>query len=239
MQTYKISDAGLKQLRRRILLKYYLFLVNLFIIYYYFKDDSRVYSLWENIIISALVFITSFLIVYFTIKKSMSPFKSYLLQINDNSVTLEQLNMPKKIIAISEIKEIHKQSNGHIVIYGADKTKVIGIPPQIENYEEIEKKLNQIIPIQLIIETNFYKKHQSLISKIILLVAIGIIYFSNNKILVGLSGIFVISSLIYAFFKVQLDKNVGRKLKLVSWWFIFVAIMFGLSALFKVYPNIF
>jgi hypothetical protein len=161
--------------------------------------------------------------LYRGVNRQKDLFDSFTLTLTNNLITREQLNTPTISIYFNEIKEIRKNRNGGFTVKGKNPTDTINIPPQMENYSELEKSLNKIIPITTKSSEPILQKYRSLLS----LLSIGLmlcVYTVTNKTLVAISGTLLVGLMTWSFYEVRKSKNIDSKTKQVSWWVLVVLV---------------
>ncbi len=162
--------------------------------------------------------------IWNSLKKQQKLLESYLLTIDGNVITREQLNTEEITIYFHEVKEIIRGNQGALAIKGFDKTEIIYVPTHIERYGELEALLSQIKPITAPSAT------ASLLQKVspfLSLVGIGLmltVYLASNKILVTIAGTLFLGLLGYSFYEVRRNKNIDKKTKNRIWFALVVAL---------------
>lgn len=160
--------------------------------------------------------------LYRGIKLQRKIYESYVLSVDNNSITREQHNTPKISILKTEIKEITKNTNGSFTIKGNSKVNLIGIPSQIDGYERLENLLSEIKPIANQGSKPFFQKFPFLLSILPIGLMAGV-YISKERIIVGICGVVLLGLLGYSFFEIQRNKNIDKRTKKWSWAFILIA----------------
>jgi hypothetical protein len=154
--------------------------------------------------------------LYLSLKKQKELFESYVLTIDDMSITRTQNNTPTIRIPKSEISEIIKNSNGSFSVKGNSLLNMIGIPAQINNYERLEHIISEIKELSIKTSEPFLQKFQWRIS-ILTIGLMAAVYISGNKLTVGTSGTILLIILGYSFFVLQKSKNIDRNTKKTAW----------------------
>jgi hypothetical protein len=225
MEQFKIKQGGFKEIRKTLLIiTVPLLLIITFgvlaIFYFTMKDEQRDVNVLLLLIPFTLV--TGAFGLYPSMNRQKKIFESYSLTLDNNSITREQHNTPTITISNEEISEIIKNSNGSITIKGNSKVNVIGVPPQIDDYKKLEELLNEIKQISTKTKESFPQKYIMLFS----LLGMGLMatfQISNIKIIVGISGLVLLTFLGYSFFAIQRSKNIDNKTKRGRWMILFVA----------------
>ena len=226
MPDYRIRPDGFKEIRsqqqKRLLV--IPLMIALFVI------PTTIYNAKENtdFIITLPVTIILFTIIYyFAIRKALKKQKelldSYALTINDNTIARYQLNTPTISLYHSEVKEILKTTNSGFIIKGNASEDIILVPPQIDNYDELEIRLNGIKTIHQHRSKNIFEKHPVIAIILMMGLMIGV-YGSRNKFIVLFCGIPVVVMMIWSFLKIQKSKNVETRIKRNAWVILIVLI---------------
>jgi hypothetical protein len=229
MQSFRIKEEGLKELKKKLLLRMIPTLViavsigaGMSFINSGYQETAGIY---QFAFIPFLLLIVGFSL-FRGVKKQKALLESYELTISDNLIVREQLNTQDIAIYINEVQEIVKHKNGCFTIRGKKAQNLIIVPAQIDNYEQLEIVLQKICPITTKAREAFKQKIQVLLS----FAAIGsmiCVFVATNKILVGIGGsVFAILS-IWGLVMIQRSKNVDRKTKNMMW----ISVLVILSAI--------
>lgn len=157
--------------------------------------------------------------VYFTMKRTKANLSTYKLIVTEYSVTREMRGTPTIVIAKSEIKEIVKQQNGAFAIIGGSRINAIGVSPFIENPSELERLLADLKPITVKTSTSWLKKYQLpvVLATIALMMTA---FYATNKYIATFAGCAFAALMIYSFVITQMSKNVERRTKRMSYFFL-------------------
>lgn len=230
MTVFKIKENGFNEFKKDLYKRTGIFSVFMLIVLILlsFQGGGR-----EDLIVFLLMLPTVGIALgigfFLGINRQKKIFESYTLTINDQEIIREQLNTPTISIPFADIKSIDKNSKGFSIRSMASKN-IIKIPTQIDNMRQLEGILSEIQPIGDTVEKTFVEKNTNLIS-IVSLVSIMAVYISNNKLVVGICGVFVILLLGYSFYEFQTNKNIDSKTKNTSW--IILLVLVSISA--KIY----
>jgi hypothetical protein len=169
--------------------------------------------------------------IWNALKKQQKLLESYLLTIDGNVITREQLNTEEITIYFHEVKEIVRGNQGSLAIKGFDKTEIIYVPIHIERYGELEALLGEIKPITApSTSASLLQKLSPLLS----LVGIALmltVYMASNKIVVGIAGTLCIALLCYSIYEVRRSKNIDKRTKNRIWIVLIVmaSILFSMG----------
>lgn len=160
--------------------------------------------------------------LYLAVKRQKELFNSYTLSITDNEITREQKNTPSIKIPFGDVLWITKSGNGTLIIKGKAKTDIILVPPQINNYDQLENALKLIKPLAIPAAGTFLQKYLGLLITLTLVIlTIGsmiTVYMAQNKIIVAISGILFIGLMLWSFVETRRNKNIDSKTKKAGWW---------------------
>jgi hypothetical protein len=171
--------------------------------------------------------------IYIGIKRQKELFESYILSIDEVSITREQKNTPTIKFLKAEIEEIIKVKNGNFEIKGNKAGDLIGVYSQIENYENLERQLNQIKSVTIKSPNLVTEKLRTPAAVIFTCALMAMVYMASNKIIVGISGIALTGLMVWSFFKIQRSKNVDIKTKRGNLLLILVLFSIVAATIFK------
>lgn len=224
MEQFKIKQDGFKEIRKAMLIKAIpISLLAAFggLAISHFntsgqQSDVNIFPFVIPIILGALAFG-----LFRGVKRQKEIFDSYVLTLDDNSITREQHNTPTITITKTDLKEIIKNSNGSFTIKGNSTLNVIGVPSQIDDYERLEKLLSEIGQISSKTSEPILQKFSGLFA-ILTIGLMAAVYISKDKVIVGITGTVLLVVLGYSFFEIQRSKNIDSKTKKGMWWLILV-----------------
>jgi len=225
MEQFNIRKGGFKEIRKEVLI--YIISIMLIVAFggiaiTYFSSSGQesevnVYPF----VIPIILFVLGFGI-YRSISRQKEIFESYKLTIDNDTIIREQYNTQTITIAIADISEICKNSNGSFTIKGSSAINVINIPAQIDNYEKIEQLLSEI---KLISYKNRKTYLQMLFAGLLSILIIGlmvVVYIIKDKIIVGICGTILLVILGFSILISQRNKNIDSKTKKGMWLSILV-----------------
>ncbi len=226
MQQFKIKPDGFKEIRNAMLIKTIPIAliassVGLGISHFSSNMPQNNVNVWPFVIPIVLVALTAG--TFTGVKRQKQIFESYTLTLNTESITREQYSTPSITIPKSEIKAIIKNANGSFTIKGNSMLNVIGVPAQIDNYDILERLLMET-------QTILVKDNVSLLQRFRLLLVLlplglmAVVCLSENRLVVGLSGIILLGLLGYSFFVIQKSGNVDRRIKRGIWFAILIVL---------------
>jgi len=226
MQEFRISEAGFKKLKRRMLLLTiipFVIVVTIFSLTNILGSKHDTDNTWLYVlpIFPIMLGISS----YRSIKKQKKFLETYKVTISDNEVTREQMNTPPLTISFMEIREIIKSEKGHFTIKGAGSRDIIYVANWIENPEELEQRLQALAPIQARSKDPWHLKYRWAIIIPGMAAALGL-FISDNKIIAGICGVALAGFIIWLIYEILTNKNIPTSTKRRSWiFFFFLAII--------------
>lgn len=236
-KTFKIREGGFKEIQKMILAKAIPFCilaggVGVFITQYNNNGD------YSNLKFLIPLFVCILFFSFFKgIKKQKNLFESYTLTITENEIIREQTDTAAINIPLTDIKSIVKSPKGHFTIKGKSSLNAVGIPSQIEHPEEVERILGEIKPIEYPNQTPFLEKYKMPIL-IAFITIFASFYVSENKWIIGITGIILTVSLGFSFYIIRMSKNIDNKIKRASWSTIFVLLGIIGSTYFRVFGDL-
>ncbi|HET6225067.1 MAG TPA: hypothetical protein VFF27_02235 [Bacteroidia bacterium] len=223
MEQFKLSPAAIKELVKKTYIKVIPIVLiaatgGIVISESNRQDDVNILPVLIPVMLCVLGF--SF---YRGIKMQRDLFESYRLIFDNERIIREQFNTTAIIIMYTEVTEITKDAKGNFNIKGKSKNDLIIIPTIVEDPVRLESILTEIKPITIKGSESFFKRNSWLTA----LVTIGLmlaVYVSNNKLLVGSSGVLLLVLMTYSFISIQRNKSIDRKTKSRTWFLIIVVI---------------
>lgn len=233
MQTFKIGKDGFKDLKRRFLIRAvpFMVIVTAIIIVYgpirYGMDDIITFA-----IIIIILAVSVGLGSYRGLKKIKIHCETYSLTITENLIQREYANAPTISIYFNDIREIVKHRNNTFTIIGKEPHTIIGIPAVIENYSQLETRLQEIRPIVLKGNISVLQKYQVFAGFLTIGLLICILVV-NNRIIVVLSGSLLVVWFIVRFLVASTGKNIRNTARRGTWKLLLMISAVILLVLFK------
>jgi hypothetical protein len=214
MNQFKISPKGITEIFKLSLQKtipiYIVLLMVMLWMNFGKSQPNNNLNFNVGLIFMPIMVILLFVGGYLGWRRIKEQFKSYTLTITDTEIIRVQKNTPTITHLKSDISEIIKQHNGGFSIKKQSINDMIGVPPQIEEYDKLEGILNQIMPVKVNNSKTWIEKFAIPIAVVNLGLLLCAMY-STNVYLVNISGTIVLISLIYALFSVNKNKNVDSR----------------------------
>ncbi|MES2332444.1 MAG: hypothetical protein V4539_22750 [Bacteroidota bacterium] len=214
MQQFKIQKDRFSEIRKQVFYKTGFIVVPAFIATFFFiirKPGEPEMPIMVWFIIVPLAIVTMLIVLTIVFKRQKALYESYTLTLTDNMITREMLNTPTISIYFNVISQIVKMKNGTFGIIGKDRSDIIGIPAQIENYDQLEEALQKIKIID-------NKSSNSISQRYTLLTVLSVglmicVFTVTDKVIAAVTGILLISLLLWNFYAVRKSKNVDSNTK--------------------------
>ena len=158
---------------------------------------------------------------YVSIKRNKEIFDSYILTIDDNSISREEINTPSIKLAFRDIKEIARNKNNSFTIRGRAARDVIFVPAQMAHYEKVEVLLSRIMPITKPATHPLKKAYLRMLPVLVIGLMLAV-YLSDNKVVVVASGSLLTVQILWLFYEARRSKNIDSQTKRTVWLIIFV-----------------
>lgn len=242
MQTFSITKDGMKEIKKKSLLRSIplMLLVLAGGLLIQMRNNGNVnaeVNVWPYLI--PLVVIALGIGLYRGLKRQQQLLESYRITITRNMISREQANTPTISLYFDEIREISKLSGGSISIKGKKTEDVITIPQQIEDYDLLEKTLNDIKPISQIGQLPFIQRY-GLMLAVFNIALMVIVYRVENKWIVGLAGLTFTAVMTWSYLSIKRSKNIDdqtrkmMRLSMVVILAVLAYIVFKLTGLLDV-----
>jgi hypothetical protein len=237
MQEYKIGPAALSAITKKSMIRVIPIMVIAVAIGLLVPQLGNKGASFDSSFLLIIPFFVLFLgfSLYRGLNKQKKLLASYRLTIEGNVITREQLNTEEITIYFHEIKEIIKTSPGTLTIKGFDKTDVIYVPVQIDNFDKLEAFLSELKPITL---PDAAASRKQKLKPLLSLVVLGLmitVYVSFNKILVSAAALLFSAAVIWSIYEIRKSKNVDSRTKRGVWVYLLVlASVLGVAA-FKIF----
>lgn len=196
--------------------------------YSYFTDGLM------NAVVLLLLFAALFTFSHLRARKRQNQlFYSYTLVIDEIGLTRKQSNLADASISFRDITSVEQMNRGFLLVRGAAKDDKIAVWPYIENFDEVRSLLENYKPVTPMVYKNIFQKYPLLLS-ILMLGAFALVYLSNNKIVVGISGLVALVSIGWTFYRIRKSKQVDTSTKRFSW----VILIFLLTMALTIYRKL-
>lgn len=162
-------------------------------------------------------------------------YESYLLTVTGTGVQREMAGYPTIQLSKDEITEIRRSPRGAYSIRGQRAMDAIQIPHFIENEAQLRGELNAFRAVHEMARAHWTFRYRGAFV-VLMMVSFGLIFWSNNRWVVGGVGLYVIPLVGWSVFHAFKSKNHP----LALWPKIlitFVTIMLLLRVLGTVFPN--
>jgi len=225
MAVFTISDNTIDMIRKKDLLRFILTAIISLIIW-----GSLSFFAMRNIGIEIEILIISFCLTIilvslallfslkFRFKTQAKEMKSIQYTIENDRLIIKQNDFEQFNISKNEIKCINKYKNNVIIIILNTNKKII-VNKYLDNFDQLIENLNILSPINRIDKNPSIAKNVGI--NILKIIIVGIIFISNNIILVAIFGLIAIIYAMVHFYDESIDKK-RRKLLLVCVFIILI-----------------
>lgn len=224
MHTYKIKQDGFKEIKKQTLnriLPIMILAITVGITIGSINSKGKGNNIIVLPITITLAAVTVGFGIYRGLNRQKALLESYQLTLTNNLIAREQFNTPAVSIYYNDIREIIKNKNGSFIIKGKDRTDLIVIPAQIENYSDLENRLFQVKPFATKSSSSFLQQCGILLT--ILSLALMLCVFTvTNKLIVAFSATILVLVLGWSFYEIRRSKNIDAKAKRSMWWVLVV-----------------
>jgi hypothetical protein len=224
MNQFKISPKGITEIFKLSLQKtipiYIVLLIVMLWMNFGRSQPNNNLNFNVGLIVMPIMVILLFVGGYLGWRRTKEQFKSYTLTITDTEIIRVQKNTPTITHLKSDISEIIKQHNGGFSIKKQSINDMIGVLPQIEEYDKLEDILNQIIPVKINTSKSWQERFIipiTVINLVLMLCAMS----STNVYVVSISGTIVLIALIYSFIALNKNKNIDSRTRRFRYFIIF------------------
>lgn len=235
MQVYKLSSAEFEKLKKKILwgiLPIMLVILTILVITQSINPKTGEVNITMLLVVIAVFAGVGGFSLYRILNKQKQVYDSYRLTVHDNLIIREQLNLPRVEIYVNEISSLTKTTDNQIIIKGKNPQDIIYIPSQLENYEDLQKRLDEIMLIAPAPQKSFFQRYPFLVLLMVfalMIISIG----SLNLIVALLCGVPAVAAFLYAFFKGITHKSLDSRTKRSLWSMWIMIILVIVSLIYK------
>ena len=140
--------------------------------------------------------------------------ETYSLTVGDTFIVRTQSPLPDLNIPFADISRISKIRNGNIVITGKHRNDMIIVYRQIESYDALEQRLQQIYPFTA---PPAYTVFTYLLFSLVFAAAMICFYAFRNKMVTAICGPALAGVMIWSLIAVQRNKNLDAKTRKMAW----------------------
>jgi len=215
MKKYSLSSEGLKRVKEQGLQRTSLvFILSLIIVAFVMNapvNREGTTSLLFVIPVSLFVIIAAAFSLYKGQNAQKAIWESIRIEVEDNSITRQQIFMAGIRISREEVKSIKETGQG-LCIFTSDRNKSILIPVELDktDYEEIKQTLSSWMNIEPKSPT---QKRADLLLTILVVLGYGILFFSWSGWLVLFVSVVMVGFYAYMYWNLQQHKSVDPKTK--------------------------
>ncbi|WP_026038371.1 hypothetical protein [Clostridium arbusti] len=231
MKTYKVSPEGLNKSISKILLRIIPLCILVLAAVLYMSSGDNLTSTSTLLIVFILIIVVLTISIQKSLKKQKESLLSYELIVSDNSIVKKQLSLPTIEIAYSDITGMEEITYKGLIIRTNDKSKAIGIPYYLIDYEEVKNTLSQYGDIKKNTSTSLIKISQYVLP-IFVILALIIVIKSNNRYLILPFGTAYILFSLWFIIEIFRNKQITSKLKQKYLFLIFPLLAVILKMIF-------
>jgi len=218
MPEYKNNLEGLKKLRiglTKILILFYGVVV-LTVVLVSISNGEK-YGALDWVLSAILTFVLFAYVIIRSISRQKKIYRSYELRIGTDFLSRNQKNLQPVTLCFNDIVSVVENKHCTLIVNGKNPKDTIIISSYIENYDQIKDLLKSITPIVKKNNQNLFQKYPYVIP-VLTIAAIVAIYCSNNKIVIVASGLILIGTLSWSFYKIRTAPQLDSRIKSYSWW---------------------
>jgi heme O synthase-like polyprenyltransferase len=224
MKEYKIPPEGLASIRKRIVKRQIPMNILMVVIIVAVLTAQNIYSHGYDpmiTIITGVVILVGLSLLSLrrarrNIRRQMEVYETYTVTLTENLLSRESDKLPTIAIYRREIKQISLTRSGGLVVKGNDPRAVIGIPREIEDYEELRDALAQIMPFKPLRNEALLKVSGFLVGIAVIGLFICVLAV-HNRIIVTVCGALYSGVLIWSFIAIRRNRNIDHKGKRAAW----------------------
>ncbi len=153
-------------------------------------------------------------------KRQQELYETYRLTLDETAIVREQKTTPTIRIPINEITRITKNANSSFTIRGRNDREMIGVAPQIEDHAELERLLGRIRPFGGDVHRPLLEKY-SRFSGVLTVILFALVFLSNEKTVVLLSGSLLTGLLCWSFVEIRKSKHIDARTKRSMYMVVF------------------
>lgn len=229
MKEFKLTPEGRKQLQKRQLLR----TIPIFLLAGGIGlAMSRLGPKGKETDLTAMLIAIFILTVYISfslyrgVKRQRQLLESYTLSITSTTVMREMANTPPVCLYATEIREIVRAKSGAFTLRGKERTDVIYIPCQINDYAAVESALESIRPIADKSSRPRLQKYAVLLPFLTLGLMVCV-FTVMNRMVVAVSGTLFLAMMLWGFRELQRNRNIDNRAKRRLWWMVPVLLFVG------------
>jgi len=146
-----------------------------------------------------------------------SCWESYDLEIGQDYLLRRQADLPDFRLQFEEVQVIEHVPGRYLRVIGTPKSRVLGIPQGIEEFEEVLKTLSSVHPIRVRSIQQWQKYRAFMAAGLILYVTM---LWSTSAVVVIPLSLAVAAMIVWVFFWYRRNPNISRGAKRLSWLYL-------------------
>mgnify|MGYP003331580857 FL=1 len=145
-------------------------------------------------------------------------YDNFILTIDSDSISCTPLLREAIDFTWLEVTRIVKSADGSILIHGGTNNAIITVPAQVENKEQLIKRLNEISPVLDVQRTflTIYGKYLIIATTIIFLIFLN----TNDKIIIGITGPLLMAAVLWSIIALKSNRQMAPGTQRKLWWIL-------------------
>jgi hypothetical protein len=210
MQQYRIKPGGYAEIRPRLLrskILILLFLFALLAVQSYYLGAGSGLTRWLPL---GIMLVSMPAVLLYQLRRQRTIFESYLLTVAPDNLIRAQEHVPSIVLPYADITGITQNRNGSLLIRGRDINQSIGVPAQLENLPALRAQLAALHPIT---EQEPTRNWSELLLMGLLLGAAALLFWADNRVVVGLAGFTATALLIRNYWVIRRSRHLDRQVQ--------------------------
>ena len=221
-ERYRLKPEAFIAARKRLILgtiPMFIIMVLAFVLPHYFageaasETDER-----QLLLVLGLMAVFVPVSLYRIFKKKRKLYDNFILTIDSDSISCTPLLREAIDFTWLEVTRIVKNADGSILIHGGANNAIITVPAQVENKEQLIKRLNEISPVLDVQRTflTIYGKYLIIATTIIFLIFLN----TNDKIIIGITGPLLMAAVLWSIIALKSNRQMAPGTQRKLWWIL-------------------
>lgn len=211
-RTFRIKKEGYKEMllaHSKRLVPFYLILFSIVPIMFLFGPSNRDLTIYSATVGMIFILLMMGIVNFVVQRKKRIQMESYQFCIKGVVFIQEMNDFPTVSIPFYDVSEILSMPNGDLIIKRSSSTEFIGIPKQIEDYDELFEALNKVKSIQS------YKGEIGVgktfwIKQLAVVIMMGVV-FTTRGILAGICALLLMIFMGYVSYSILMKGKTATK----------------------------
>ncbi len=219
---YRLKPEAFIVARKRLLLgtiPMFIIMVLAFVVPHYFAGETaNPIDEQQLLIVIGLMAVFTPVSLFRIFKKKRHLYDNFVLTVDDNSISCTPLLREAIDFTWLEVTRIVKNADGSILIHGGANNAIITVPAQVENKEQLIKRLNEISPVLEVQKTflTTYGKYLIIITTVIFLVFLN----TNDKVIIGITGPVLMGAVLWSIIALRNNRQMAPGTQRKLWWIL-------------------